>query len=255
MEGAARELASYEPMFRSDARRIAAFSTGTRPLDVYASACLQKIARIGNINYPSEARGRFYGKVSVSFEIRASGEIRDPEVVRSSGYGSLDAAIVKAVKLSSPCASFPEEVRKIADVVFVARTFEFAKANSLESPSINLSRPASPESTETHAPRPKGPSLGVIISNVSPEFAKRMGLSKPSGAVIASVESGSTAERAGIEKDDIILRIGNEEIKTVTDLVRVIKTLSPGDNVAVEVHRQKTRKSEELTVEVAERSN
>lgn len=104
-------------------------------------------------------------------------------------------------------------------------------------------------------PLSKRPSLGLIVYSLSPEVASSLGFPKPGGAVVASVTKGSTSERAGIVQGDIVLRMGTEVIADVTDLVRVMKTLTPGTNVALEVHRQKTHKVEEIAVDVAEVSN
>ena len=68
--------------------------------------------------YPSNAvRNRIYGKVSVLFVIKKSGQIRLVKILKSSGYEILDDSIVSTIKLASPFAplprKFPHEELKI----------------------------------------------------------------------------------------------------------------------------------------------
>lgn len=68
--------------------------------------------------YPSKAaRNRIYGKVSILFIIKKSGQIRLVKILKSSGYGILDNSIVSAIKLASPFAplppKFPHEELKV----------------------------------------------------------------------------------------------------------------------------------------------
>ena len=68
----------------------------------------------------------------------------------------------------------------------------------------------------------------------------------PLGAYISEVSAGSCAEAAGLQKGDIITRIGGSEIKSYSDLKNVIKSFSAGDSTEIELYRA----GESLTVSI-----
>jgi protein TonB len=91
-----------------------------------------KVERIGNQNYPEEARRqKVYGKLQLTVSIKADGNLDDVEVTRSSGSKVLDAAAVAIVRRAAPYAPFPEDVRKKADVVAITRTWTFAPGDQV----------------------------------------------------------------------------------------------------------------------------
>ena len=59
----------------------------------------------------------------------------------------------------------------------------------------------------------------------------------PLGAYISDVSSGSCAEKAGIQKGDIITKLGGKEITSYTELKNIVKDYSAGDVVEVELYR------------------
>ena len=91
-----------------------------------------KVERIGNQNYPEEARRqKMYGKLQLTVSIKAVGSLDDVEVTRSSGAKVLDNAAVMIVRRSAPYAPFSAEIRKKADVVVITRTWTFAAGDQL----------------------------------------------------------------------------------------------------------------------------
>ena len=54
--------------------------------------------------------------------------------------------------------------------------------------------------------------LGVTVQKVTPEIAKEIGLEQAKGVIITDVSPGSTAERAGLQKGDVIFRVGNTAV-------------------------------------------
>lgn len=79
--------------------------------------------------------------------------------------------------------------------------------------------------------------LGVYIQDLTPEIAEKFGLSEAKGALVADVSKGSPAERAGLRRGDIILKVDEKETPTVSDLQREIRSHRPGDQVRLEVWR------------------
>ncbi len=93
-----------------------------------------KVERIGNLNYPNEARRRqIYGKLQLSVAILSDGNIESVEVNRSSGHRILDAAAVRIVKLAAPFAPLSADIRKDTDILVITRTWTFTSSEKLES--------------------------------------------------------------------------------------------------------------------------
>lgn len=93
-----------------------------------------KVERIGNLNYPSQARQqRIFGKLQLTVSLNANGSLESVEINKSSGQRILDAAAVRIVKLAAPYAPFPEDIRKETDVLSIVRTWTFTPNDQLES--------------------------------------------------------------------------------------------------------------------------
>ncbi|MGH8136891.1 MAG: DegQ family serine endoprotease [Steroidobacteraceae bacterium] len=80
--------------------------------------------------------------------------------------------------------------------------------------------------------------LGVEIQNVDQGLADSFGLPQPEGALVASVEKGGAADRAGIEPGDVILKLNGQPVNQATELPTVIAELAPGTTVNLEVWRR-----------------
>ena len=80
--------------------------------------------------------------------------------------------------------------------------------------------------------------LGVVIQEVTKELAESFGLDKPGGALIASVEKGSPAEKAGLEVSDIIQKYDGKPVASSGDLPRMVGATKPGSRVTVQVWRK-----------------
>ena len=99
----------------------------------YEHSWQQKIERIGNLNYPEEARRRkLSGSLLLSVGIRPDGSVYSIKVRQSSGYPALDAAAEHIVRMASPFAPFPEALRQEADVLVITRTWRFYNDYRLE---------------------------------------------------------------------------------------------------------------------------
>ncbi|MDO5086262.1 MAG: DegQ family serine endoprotease [Comamonadaceae bacterium] len=92
--------------------------------------------------------------------------------------------------------------------------------------------------------------IGVQIAEVTRDVAESIGLGKPQGALVRSVESGSPAEKAGIEAGDIITRFDGKAIDKVSDLPRLVGSIKPGHRSTVTVFRHGS--SRDLGITVAE---
>lgn len=93
-----------------------------------------KVERIGNLNYPEQARReQVYGKLQLSVSIRADGSVEKIEVDRSSGHRILDAAAMRIVRLAAPYSPLPPNITKDTDILTITRTWTFTPSDRLES--------------------------------------------------------------------------------------------------------------------------
>ena len=99
----------------------------------YVEDWRQKVERVGNLNYPAEAKGRVYGSLQVTVEINSDGSLRNVQIERPSGQHVLDRAAERIVKLAAPYAAFPPDVRKDTDILVITRTWTFAPGDKLQS--------------------------------------------------------------------------------------------------------------------------
>ena len=93
-----------------------------------------KVERIGNLNYPEQARRqKIFGKLQLSVSINKDGSIETVEVSKSSGQRLLDAAAVRIVKLSAPYSPLPPSISMDTDILTITRTWSFTSSDRLES--------------------------------------------------------------------------------------------------------------------------
>jgi serine protease Do len=92
--------------------------------------------------------------------------------------------------------------------------------------------------------------LGVAVQPVTPELADALGLETQEGALVAQVTPGGPAAEAGIERGDVIVRLGEREIHRMRELPRAVADTPPGTKLEIEVVRKGKHESKE--VEIAE---
>ncbi len=93
----------------------------------YMDAWRAKVERIGNLNYPEEAKRRnISGDLVLDVAIRQDGSVYRVKVLRSSGYKVLDDAAVRIVGLAAPFAPLPPDIRADTDILHIIRTWKFA---------------------------------------------------------------------------------------------------------------------------------
>ena len=91
--------------------------------------------------------------------------------------------------------------------------------------------------------------LGVSTQDLTPELIKAFNLKGQYGAVVSRIDSGSPAEKAGIEPGDIILAVNGQEIRNGTSQIRTqIGLLQIGDSVNLDIMRGDERKTVTATI-------
>lgn len=100
----------------------------------YMSEWVKKVERVGNLNYPDEARRQgLSGKLMMDVTLNADGTVRNISILRPSGQPIIDEAAIRIVNLAAPFPPFPPEIRKEADVLHITRTWEFSTSYRLQS--------------------------------------------------------------------------------------------------------------------------
>jgi serine protease Do len=92
--------------------------------------------------------------------------------------------------------------------------------------------------------------LGVVIQQVTSELKDKLKLSTEKGALVADVVEGGPADRAGIERGDVIVTFDGKDISKSDDLPYIVASTPIGKTVTVEVIRKGQRKS--IQVEIGE---
>ena len=90
-----------------------------------------KVERIGSLNYPPEARGKLYGNLRLTVTIRPDGSVESIELDRTSGLKVLDAAAFKIVRMATPFAAFPPNIRRDTDLLVITRTWFFGQGDKI----------------------------------------------------------------------------------------------------------------------------
>ncbi len=100
----------------------------------YRDEWRKKVERIGNLNYPDEARRQqIYGSLRMLVVIDRNGTVRELQVLESSGQPLLDEAAMRIVRLAAPFAPFSGELADNFDRVEIIRTWRFERGDRLSS--------------------------------------------------------------------------------------------------------------------------
>ena len=93
--------------------------------------------------------------------------------------------------------------------------------------------------------------LGVGIQSVDRQRADALGLDRPVGALVNSVEPDSAADRAGIEVGDVILEVDGRPIEVFSDLPPIVGSIRPGREIDLTISRW--GETQEISVTLDER--
>ncbi|WP_437879365.1 energy transducer TonB [Pseudomonas sp. LRF_L74] len=129
------ELAQEQQAYakRPKIHRLNAASTMRDKGAWYKDEWRKKVERIGNLNYPEEARRkRIYGSLRLLVSINRDGSLYEVTVLESSGQPALDQAAQKIVRLAAPFAPFSGDLAEF-DRLEIIRTWRFERGDHLSS--------------------------------------------------------------------------------------------------------------------------
>ncbi|AZT85529.1 energy transducer TonB [Marinobacter sp. NP-4(2019)] len=131
------EIASLEARFDAQRQayakkprimRVTAASTLSSSNAWYVQNWITKVTRVGNINYPTEARrAGIYGTLRMLVSLKKDGTIKEVAILQSSGSTVLDDAAIRIVRMAAPFAPFPESMREEVDELEIIRTWSFQR--------------------------------------------------------------------------------------------------------------------------------
>src|SRR5690606_13389579 len=79
--------------------------------------------------------------------------------------------------------------------------------------------------------------LGIMIQDLTPDLAQALGLSRSAGALVARVDEGSPAERAGIRSGDVVIAVNGRPVSSSRDLRNAIGLMRTGTKVELTILR------------------
>ncbi|MDE1168491.1 MAG: energy transducer TonB [Pseudomonas sp.] len=129
------ELAKEQQLYAKRPRihRLSAASTMRDKGAWYKDDWRKKVERIGNLNYPEEARSQqIHGSLRLMVSINSDGSLYEVLVLQSSGQPVLDQAAQRIVRLAAPFAPFTGDLSDV-DRLEIIRTWRFDKGDRLSS--------------------------------------------------------------------------------------------------------------------------
>ncbi|MET0067749.1 MAG: energy transducer TonB [Candidatus Thiodiazotropha sp.] len=113
-------------------RKSISASTKEYKYAAYLDAWRRKVERIGNLNYPDQARrDKLYGNLVLHVAVKSDGSVEQIRVLHSSGHQLLDDAAIRIVRLAAPFSPFPQEIREETDILDITRTWQFLRSGQL----------------------------------------------------------------------------------------------------------------------------
>jgi protein TonB len=127
------EIARKQELYaKRPKRKFISASTQEYEYASYMRAWVEKVERIGNLNYPEEARRQgLSGRLIMTVSVGRDGTVKGVVLQRSSGFKLLDEAARRVVQLASPFAPLPRTSEDI-DILEITRTWDY-RNGSVES--------------------------------------------------------------------------------------------------------------------------
>ncbi len=112
-------------------RKFVSASTKEYAWAAYLRAWVDRAERVGNLNYPDEARRRrLRGTVVINVGIRRDGSVERADIVQTSGIPLLDEAALRIARLAEPYPPLPKTAED-PDILNVVRTWQFLPGGTL----------------------------------------------------------------------------------------------------------------------------
>jgi protein TonB len=128
----AQEIAQDSAQYaRRPKRKFISANTTEYEFAAYMRAWVARIERIGNLNYPDEARRQqLHGQLVLTVGLTRDGKVKSIDVIQSSDHKVLDDAAIRIVRLAEPFPPLPQAKEKV-DELYISRTWQFLPGDIL----------------------------------------------------------------------------------------------------------------------------
>jgi periplasmic protein TonB len=128
----AREVREHSQDYnKAPHKKFISQSTKEPRYATYMQGWVAHIERIGNLNYPEQAREQhLHGEVIVTVGINCDGSLHSVDIIRGSGSAVLDDAAKDTVRRSAPFPPIPKNSHERVDILYITRTWRFEPAPS-----------------------------------------------------------------------------------------------------------------------------
>ena len=127
-------------------------------------------------------------------------------------------------------------------------TLRYLRGGLAQKAEVTLPEPETPptpaaaeEGAAAAAAAARPSALGITVSELTPAMARQLGYDEPRGLVIMTVEPGSPALEAGVERGDVILRVADRPVATLAEYATAMKSVTPGQMIRLLVRREERK--------------
>ena len=90
--------------------------------------------------------------------------------------------------------------------------------------------------------------LGVKIQDIDPQLAESFKLKSTDGVVVTNIVLNGPADKAGLDRGDVITHIDNKQVRDVRETLDQISQHKPGERINITIIRNGTEQSKQATV-------
>ncbi|KRF03795.1 hypothetical protein ASG89_03295 [Paenibacillus sp. Soil766] len=101
-------------------------------------------------------------------------------------------------------------------------------------------------------PKDPAPYIGVALQNITDDMLQDLQISSTNGVVVAEVQQGSPAFKAGIRQYDVITEVNGKGIANTEELTKAVQTAAVGDALKVKISRDGQTK--DVSVQVGDKN-
>lgn len=114
-------------------KKFISASTKEYAYAAYMRGWVDRVERVGNLNYPQQAREQhLHGDVILTVGMNRDGTLNSIDVTQSSGYAVIDKAAIAIVRLCAPFPALPPDSKEKVDILYITRTWQFQPGDVLK---------------------------------------------------------------------------------------------------------------------------
>jgi len=93
--------------------------------------------------------------------------------------------------------------------------------------------------------------LGLEVMSLTPDLRKHFSVAADRGVLIAKVEQGSPADKAGLKVGDILIAVNGQDVKQASDVLDALANTQEGQTIKLNVVRDKKQITTRATMKAA----